>query len=51
MVGEDSDLLDKLFDQSLIKLCNVGFLPGDKVLQQELVYRPVGTVLISGGGL
>jgi hypothetical protein len=33
MVGEDSDFLDEFFDQSLIKLCNVGFLSGDEVLQ------------------
>lgn len=33
MVGKDGDLLDELFDQSLIKLCDVGFLPGDEVLQ------------------
>lgn len=33
MVSEDGDLLDELFDQSLIKLCDIGFLSGDKVLQ------------------
>ena len=33
MVGEDGDLLNELFYQSLIKLCDVGFLPGDKVLK------------------
>ena len=33
MVGKDGDLLDELFDQSLIKLCDVGFLLGDEVLQ------------------
>ena len=33
VVGEDGDLLDELFDQSLIKLCDIGFLPGDEVLQ------------------
>lgn len=33
VVGKDGDLLDELFDQSLIKLCDVGFLPGDEVLQ------------------
>ena len=33
VVVEDGNLLDKLFDQSLIKLCNVGFLSGDEVLQ------------------
>lgn len=33
VLGEDGDLLDELFDQSLIKLCDVGFLPGDEVLQ------------------
>ena len=33
MVGKDGDLLDELFDQSLIKLCDVGFLPGDEVMQ------------------
>jgi hypothetical protein len=33
VVGEDGDLLDELFDQSLIKLCDVGFLTGDEVLQ------------------
>lgn len=32
-VGEDGDLLDELFDQSLIKLFDVGFLSGDEVLQ------------------
>lgn len=33
VVGEDGDFLDELFDQSLIKLCDVGFLTGDEVLQ------------------
>ena len=33
MLGEDGDLRDELSDQSLIKLCDVGFLSGDKVLQ------------------
>ena len=33
VVGKDCDLLYELFDQSLIKLCDIGFLPGDKVLQ------------------
>ena len=33
VVGEDGDLLDELFDQSLVKLCDVGFLTGDEVLQ------------------
>ena len=33
VVGEDGDLLDELFDQSLIKLCDVSFLSGDEVLQ------------------
>lgn len=33
VVGKDSDLLDELFDQSLIKLSDVGFLTGDEVLQ------------------
>ena len=33
VVGEDDNLLDKLFDQSLIKLCDIGFLTGDEVLQ------------------
>ena len=33
MVGKDGDLLDELFDQSLIKLCDVGSLSGDEVLQ------------------
>lgn len=33
MVVEDGDFLDEFFDQSLIKLCYVGFLPGDEVLQ------------------
>ena len=32
-VGEDGDLLDELFDQSFIKLFDVGLLPGDEVLQ------------------
>ena len=32
VVGEDGDLLDELFDQSLIKLCDVSFLSGDEVL-------------------
>jgi len=32
-VGEDGDLLDELFDQSFIKLFDVGFLSGDEVLQ------------------
>lgn len=33
MVVEDGDFLDEFFDQNLIKLCYVGFLPGDEVLQ------------------
>lgn len=33
VVGEDGDFLDELFDQSLIELCDVGFLTGDEVLQ------------------
>ena len=33
VVGKDGNLLDELFDQSLIKLCDVGFLSGDEVLQ------------------
>ena len=33
MVGENGDFLDELFDQSLIKLCDVGFLTGDEVVQ------------------
>ena len=33
MVGEDGDLLDELFDQSFIKLCDISFLSGDEVLQ------------------
>lgn len=33
MVVEDGNLLDEFFDQSLIKLCYVGFLLGDEVLQ------------------
>jgi hypothetical protein len=33
VVGEDGNLLDELFDQSLIELCDVGFLLGDEVLQ------------------
>ena len=33
VILEDGDLLDELFDQSLIKFCDVGFLPGDEVLQ------------------
>ena len=33
MVGKDGDLLDELFDQSLIEICDVGFLLGDEILQ------------------
>lgn len=33
MVGKDGDLLDELFDESLIELCDFGFLLGDEVLQ------------------
>jgi len=33
VVGKDGDPLDELFNQSLIKLCDVGFLTGDEVLQ------------------
>lgn len=33
VVVEDGNLLDEFFDQSLIKLCYVGFLLGDEVLQ------------------
>lgn len=32
-VGKDGDLLDELFNQSFIELCDVCFLFGDKVLQ------------------
>lgn len=33
VVGKNGDLLDELFYQSLIKLCDVSFLFGDEVLQ------------------
>ena len=33
VVGKDGNLLNEFFDQSLIKLCDIGFLPGDEVLQ------------------
>jgi len=33
VVGKGCDLLYELFDQSLIKLCDIGFLTGDEVLQ------------------
>lgn len=33
VVGEDGDLLDELFDQSLIEFCDIGFLLGDEALQ------------------
>ena len=33
VVGKDGDFLDEFFDQSFIKLCDVGFLLGDEVLQ------------------
>ncbi len=33
VVGENGDLLDELIDQCFIELCDVGFLPGDEVLQ------------------
>lgn len=33
VVGEDCDLLDELFDQSLIEFCDVNFLTSDKILQ------------------
>ena len=33
VVGEDGDFIDELFDKSLTKLCDVGFLPGDEVMQ------------------
>jgi len=33
VAGKDGDLFDELFDQSLIKLYDVGFLLGDEVLQ------------------
>ena len=33
MVGKDGDLLDELFDQSLIEFCDIGFLLGDEALQ------------------
>ena len=33
VVGEDGDFLDEFFDQSLINLCDVGFLTSDEVLQ------------------
>lgn len=33
VVGKDRDFLDELVNQSLIELCNVGFLPDDEVLQ------------------
>ena len=31
--AKNGNLLNELFNQSLIKLCNIGFLPGDEVLQ------------------
>ena len=47
VVGKDGDLLDELFDQSLIKLCDVGFLPGDEVLQlpDPVSYTHLGKAL------
>lgn len=33
MVSEDGDFLDVPFDQGLVKLRNVGILPGDEILQ------------------
>ena len=33
MVFENRNLLDELFDQCLIKLCDVSFLSGDEILQ------------------
>lgn len=33
MLGKDGDLLDELLYQSLVELCDVCFLLGDKVLQ------------------
>ena len=33
VVGKDGDLLDELFYQSFVELCDVCFLLGDKVLQ------------------
>ena len=33
VVCEDGNLLNELFNQSLIKLCDTGFLPGDEFLQ------------------
>ena len=32
VIGKDGDLLDELFDQSLIKLCDVSFLLGDVLM-------------------
>ena len=33
VVGKNGNLLNEIFEQSLIKFCNIGFLPGDEVLQ------------------
>lgn len=33
VVGKDCDFLDELFDQSLIKFCDISFLTGDEVLK------------------
>ncbi len=42
VVCEDGNLLNELFDQSLIELCDIGFLPGNEVLQfQESILNVV----------
>lgn len=33
VICKDGDLLNELFDQRLIKFCDIGFLPGNEVLQ------------------
>ena len=50
VVGKDGDLLDELFYQSFVELCDVCFLLGDKVLQfLDPVHGFFSTVIVDRG--
>lgn len=50
VVGKDGDLLDELLYQSLVELCDVCFLLGDKVLQLlDLVHSFFPVVAVEFG--
>ena len=51
VVGENGNLLNELFNQSLIKFCNIGFLPSDEVLQFLNPFHDVFSVMAVELGL